>query len=57
MLYGGEEDMVDKIKGSANILKLCTNVGNLETLIQNMQLMSALSRVFADDFKRSTELR
>jgi len=57
MLYGGEEDMVDKIKGSANILKLCTNVGNLETLIQNMQLMSALSRVFADDFKRSTKLR
>ena len=31
-------------------------MGNLEQLIQNMQLMSALSRVFADDFKRSSEL-
>jgi len=28
----------------------------LEVLIQNMQLMSALSRVLADDYKRSMEL-
>ncbi|GMH56687.1 hypothetical protein TrLO_g4274 [Triparma laevis f. longispina] len=55
-LYGGEDDLPDKIKGSASILQLCKSVGNLETLIQNMQLMSALSRVLADDYKRSSEL-
>ena len=55
-LYGGENDLADKIKGSYNVLQLCRNVGNLESLIQNMQLMSALSRVLADDYKRSTEL-
>lgn len=55
-LYGGDDDLGDKIKGSYNVLQLCKNVGNLESLIQNMQLMSALSRVLADDYKRSTEL-
>ena len=55
-LYGGDDDMQDKIKGSASILKLCCNVANLEVLIQNLQLMSALSRVLSDDYKRSSEL-
>ena len=35
---------------------MCSKVGNLEQLIQNMQLMSLLSRVFAEDFKRNNEL-
>ena len=51
-LYGGDDDLADKIKGSYNVLQLCKNVGNLESLIQNMPLMAALSRVLADDYKR-----
>ena len=53
---GGDGDLKDKIKGSGSILSLCCTVGNLEPLIQNMQLMSALSRVLADDFRRSSDL-
>ena len=56
MLYGGEDEIQEKIKGCTKILQLCRYVGNLEVLIQNMQLMSALSRVLNDDFKRSMEL-
>jgi len=56
MLYGGEDEVAEKIKGCTQILQLCKFVGNLEVLIQNMQLMSALSRVLNDDYKRSMEL-
>ena len=56
LLYGGEDDIKDKIEGSAKILKMCCHVRNLEQFLRNHQLVSALSRVLRDDFAKSAEL-
>mmetsp|Transcript_24010 Transcript_24010/g.29492 ORF Transcript_24010/g.29492 Transcript_24010/m.29492 type:complete len:339 (-) Transcript_24010:13-1029(-) len=56
LLYGGEDDIKDKIEGSAKILNMCCHVKNLEQFLRNHQLVSALSRVLRDDFVKSAEL-
>lgn len=56
LLYEGQEEMTEKIHGTAMILKLCRNVGHLEQLIQNHTVMGALSRVLAEEFRKSMDL-
>jgi len=51
-----DEDIVNKVTGTAMILALAKNAGNLEDLIENEALMGALSRTLKDDSKRSMEL-
>jgi len=45
-----------QVRGTGMILKLCRDVMNLEALIQNSTVMGALTRVLAEEFKKSTEL-
>jgi hypothetical protein len=58
LLYEGsdKDDMGQKIKGTAMIVRLCTNVENLEALIQDHTLMGALTRVLQEEYKKSVEL-
>lgn len=57
MLYEGQgEQLKEKVRGTEKILKLCSFVGNLELLVQNHILMGALSRVLAEDYRRSADL-
>ena len=56
MLYEGQDDMKEKVRGTEKILKLCSFVGNLEHLVQHHTLMGALSRVLAEDYRRSSDL-
>lgn len=57
MLYEGEDDArYEKIRATEKILRLSCHVGNLEQLIQNHTLMGAISRVLAEEHKRSVEL-
>jgi hypothetical protein len=51
-----DEDMKEKVNGTAMILELAKNAGNLEILIQNESLMGALSRVLKEDYKQSRDL-
>jgi hypothetical protein len=51
-----DDDMKEKVKGTAMILELAKHAGNLEALIQNESLMGALSRVLKEDYKRSMDL-
>jgi hypothetical protein len=50
LLY--DDDMKVKVKGTAMILDLAKDAGNLEALIQNESLMGALSRVLKEDYKK-----
>ncbi|XP_078603734.1 kinesin-associated protein 3-like isoform X3 [Branchiostoma floridae x Branchiostoma japonicum] len=50
------EDVPKKVRGSALILQLSRNPDNLEELVQNENILSALARVLREDWKRSTEL-
>lgn len=54
LLY--DDDMKVKVKGTAMILDLAKDAGNLEALIQNESLMGALSRVLKEDYKKSMDL-
>jgi Kinesin-associated protein (KAP) len=57
-LYEGrdKDDMLYKIQGTAQILSLCTQVANLEHLVQDQTLMGALTRVLNEEYKKSVEL-
>ncbi|XP_061707895.1 kinesin-associated protein 3 isoform X2 [Cydia pomonella] len=50
------DDIPEKIKGSALILQLARNPDNLIELAHNEALLSALSRVLREEWKRSIEL-
>ncbi|XP_063838858.1 kinesin-associated protein 3 isoform X1 [Ostrinia nubilalis] len=50
------DDIPEKIKGSALILQLARNPDNLIELSRNEALLSALSRVLREEWKRSIEL-
>ncbi|XP_038210626.1 kinesin-associated protein 3 [Zerene cesonia] len=50
------DDIPEKIKGSALILQLARNPDNLVELARNEALLSALSRVLREEWKRSIEL-
>jgi len=50
------ESLRIQVRGTGMILKLCRDVMNLEVLIQNTTVMGALTRVLAEEFKKSTEL-
>ncbi|KAL4704070.1 hypothetical protein ACJJTC_001992 [Scirpophaga incertulas] len=50
------DDIPEKIKGSALILQLARNPDNLTELSRNEALLSALSRVLREEWKRSIEL-
>ena len=58
LIYGEGSDLEldSKIKGTEMIMKLCHNTENLEILIQNRVLISALSRILSEEFHRSVEL-
>ncbi|KAJ9577205.1 hypothetical protein L9F63_006179, partial [Diploptera punctata] len=50
------EDIPEKVTGSALILQLARNPDNLEELGTNDAVLSALSRVLREDWKKSIEL-
>lgn len=50
------DDMPDKIKGSNLILQLCKDSSNLDELTKNESLLSVLSRVLREDWKKSLDL-
>mmetsp|Transcript_60 Transcript_60/g.88 ORF Transcript_60/g.88 Transcript_60/m.88 type:complete len:675 (-) Transcript_60:2-2026(-) len=54
LLYS--ENTSKKIDGAAMVLQVCKDVENFEPLVQNKQLMSAISRIYNDDFELSLEL-
>ena len=58
LLYHTDRDdgLESQTRGTAMILKLCRQVGNLELLIQNSTLMGALTRVLQEEFKKSLDL-
>ena len=51
-----DDGLAAQIRGTTMIRKLCRVVMNLEQLIQNGTVMGALTRVFQEEFKKSTEL-
>ncbi|RKO93016.1 kinesin-associated protein-domain-containing protein, partial [Blyttiomyces helicus] len=55
-IEGLYEEIPDKIQSTRNILQLARMSENMETLISNDALMSALSRVLREDGKKSLEL-
>lgn len=50
------EDLADRIRGSAYILQLARNPDNLEELEKNESVLSALSRVLREDWRKSLDL-
>lgn len=50
------EDLPDKTRGSALILELAKDPNNLEELVNSEPVLSALSRVLREDWKKSIEL-
>ncbi|KDR23691.1 Kinesin-associated protein 3, partial [Zootermopsis nevadensis] len=50
------EDIPEKVAGSALILQLARNPDNLEELGSNDAVLSALSRILREDWKKSIEL-
>lgn len=50
------EDLPERIKGSAFILQLARNPDNLEELEKNEAVLSALSRVLREDWRKSLDL-
>ncbi|KAJ3266811.1 Kinesin-associated protein 3 [Chytriomyces hyalinus] len=55
-IEGLYEEMPDKIASTRNILTLAKNPQNLDVLMQNDSLISAISRVLREDNKKSMEL-
>eukprot|EP00617_Octactis_speculum_P004604 CAMPEP_0185777364 /NCGR_PEP_ID=MMETSP1174-20130828/89186_1 /TAXON_ID=35687 /ORGANISM="Dictyocha speculum, Strain CCMP1381" /LENGTH=723 /DNA_ID=CAMNT_0028465709 /DNA_START=106 /DNA_END=2274 /DNA_ORIENTATION=+ len=56
MMYETGPDMTEKVRGTAMILQLCFNVGNLEVIVGNQAIMSLLGRLFKDEFRKSMEM-
>ncbi|RZF32208.1 hypothetical protein LSTR_LSTR004071 [Laodelphax striatellus] len=50
------EDLPDKVRGSALILELAQDSNNLNELAKRESVLSALSRVLREDWKKSIEL-
>uniref|UniRef100_A0A1B6CKI3 Kinesin-associated protein 3 n=1 Tax=Clastoptera arizonana TaxID=38151 RepID=A0A1B6CKI3_9HEMI len=50
------EDFPEKIKGSAMILELAKDPNNLQDMVASEPVLSALSRVLREDWKKSIEL-
>lgn len=50
------EEMAEKVRGSGLILDLAKDPNNLEDLAKNESLLSALSRVLREDWRKSMEL-
>lgn len=50
------DEMSDKIKGSTLILQLAKDTNNLEELSRSETVLSALSRVLREDWKKSVDL-
>lgn len=50
------DEMSDKIKGSGLILQLCKDNSNLDELTKNESLLSVLSRVLREDWKKNLDL-
>ncbi|KAE8748254.1 hypothetical protein FOCC_FOCC005093 [Frankliniella occidentalis] len=50
------EDIAEKVRGSGLILELAKDPNNLEDLSKNESLLSALSRVLREDWRKSMEL-
>ncbi|XP_039278704.1 kinesin-associated protein 3 [Nilaparvata lugens] len=50
------EDLPDKVRGSALILQLAQDSNNLNELAKRESVLSALSRVLREDWKKSIEL-
>lgn len=48
-----DDDVESKLEGAKMILQLAEFAGNIEALVQNESLMSLLSRVLNDDYKKS----
>ncbi|KAG7401244.1 Kinesin-associated protein 3 [Phytophthora boehmeriae] len=48
-----DDDVESKVDGAKMILQLAEFAGNIEALVQNEALMSLLSRVLNDDYKKS----
>ncbi|KUF92298.1 polyamine oxidase 4 [Phytophthora nicotianae] len=48
-----DDDVESKLEGAKMILQLAEYAGNIEALVQNESLMSLLSRVLNDDYKKS----
>eukprot|EP00644_Phytophthora_capsici_P008094 jgi/Phyca11/554082/estExt2_Genewise1Plus.C_PHYCAscaffold_580193 len=48
-----DDDVESKLEGAKMILQLAEFAGNIEALVQNEALMSLLSRVLNDDYKKS----
>ncbi|KAJ3159524.1 Kinesin-associated protein 3 [Geranomyces michiganensis] len=55
-IEGLYEEIPDKIKSTRNVLELARDPANLDALIGNDALMSALSRVLREDNRKSTPL-
>ena len=53
---GSKDELRSKIQGTEMIVQLCLRVEYLEILIQNRQLMSALARLWNEEYQRSAEL-
>lgn len=51
-----EEGIAAQIRGTGMVLQLCRSVANLENLVQNKTVMSALTRVLKDESKKSVDL-
>lgn len=50
------DEISDKIKGSNLILQLCKDSSNLDELTKNESLLSVLSRVLREDWKKNLDL-
>jgi hypothetical protein len=46
LLYGSSDE---KLQGVNNVLAMCHQVSDLEYVIQNNQLMAAVTRIFSED--------
>ncbi|KAI8586335.1 kinesin-associated protein-domain-containing protein [Geranomyces variabilis] len=55
-IEGLYEEIPDKIKSTRNVLELARDPANLDALVGNDALMSALSRVLREDNRKSTPL-
>ncbi|TPX57785.1 hypothetical protein PhCBS80983_g03597 [Powellomyces hirtus] len=55
-IEGLYEEIPDKIKSTRNVMELAREPGNLDALVGNEALISALSRVLREDNRKSTPL-
>ncbi len=53
---GSKNELTSKVEGTEMIMKLCNRIDNLEPLIQNRVLMSALARIIFEEHQQSAEI-